>query len=136
MKLNICLIKDLNPLASISKRFTIIVNNFDHELIERKKELQQIDISRQRLQGETIIIHQNDKETLFAAWLKLLDYYILNVIEPIVDKIPENKFFKDQLEHLKDAVNKLSINRFTKKSIESNILEFAKLLHMKTIFKV
>lgn len=105
-------------------------------MIERKKELEQIDISRQRLQGETIIIHQNDKETLFAAWLKLLDYYVLNVIEPIVDMIPENKFFKEQLVYLKDAVNKLSINRFTKKSIETNIYEFAKLLHMKTIFKV
>lgn len=134
MKLNIRLIKDLNPLASISKRFTIIVNNFDGELIKRKIELQKIEIPRQALQGDTIVIHQKDKETLFATWLKLLDYYIVNVIEPIVDKIPENKFFKEQLVYLKDAVNKLSVNRFTKKWIHSHILEFAKLLHMKIKF--
>lgn len=134
MKLNIRLIKDLNPLASISKRFTIIVNNFDGELIKQKIELQKIEIPRQALQGDTIVIYQKDKETLFATWLKLLYYYIVNVIEPIVDKIPENKFFKEQLIYLKDAANRLSVNRFTKKCIQNHILEFAKLLHMKIKF--
>lgn len=81
MKLNIRLIRDLSPLVSISKRFTVIVNNIDTELIQRKLELQKIDISTQNLQGETIVLRQKDKETLFATWKKLLDYYIVNEIE-------------------------------------------------------
>ena len=81
MKLNIRLIRDLSPLVSISKRFTVIVNNIDTELIQRKLELQKIDISTQNLQGETIVLQQKDKETLFATWQKLLDYYIVNEIE-------------------------------------------------------
>jgi hypothetical protein len=136
MKLNIRLIKDLNPFASISKRFTFIINNFDCELIKRRMELQKIDIPRHVLQGETIVLQQNDKETLFTTWQKLLDYYIVNVIEPTIEQIPDNKSFQQQLIYLKDAVNKLSIHRFTKTLIETNIHQFAKLLHVKIILKV
>ena len=136
MKLNILLIKDLNPLTSISKRLSVIINNIDGELIQRRTELQKIDIPKQTLQNEIIVLHQTDKETLFATWQKLLDYYIVNVIEPTIGQIPNNTFFKQQLIYLKDAVNKLSIHRFTKKLIEKNIHTFSKLLKIKIVFKI
>lgn len=92
MKLNLLLIKNLNPLASISKRLSVIINNIDGELIQRRTELQNIDIPKQTLQNETFVLHQTDKETLFATWQKLLDYYIVNVIEPTIGQIPNNTF--------------------------------------------
>lgn len=136
MKLNIQFIKDLNHFVGLSKRFKIIVNNFDKELIERRVELQKINVRKQSLLKDKVTVDEKKKEDLFVLFLKLLDLYILKVIEPTVHQIPKNTEFLFQLQNLKNAVNYLTKDNFTKALLKEKINVFGKLLKKKIVFQI
>ena len=80
-KLNILLIRKLNIFTDFSKRFVIIVNNIDKELINRRQELQNIQINNNdNKEKETVTISYNGKEDLFVILQKLIQLYIDHII--------------------------------------------------------
>ena len=97
-KLNILLIRKLNIFVDFSKRFVIIVNNIDSELINRRQELQSIQINNtSNIEKETVSISYNGKEDLFVILQKLIQLYIDHIIKPIIKEIPNNKIFNEQI---------------------------------------
>ena len=120
-KLNILLIRKLNMFVDFSKRFVIIINNFDKELIDRRDELRKISIDNDsNREKERISITYSVKEDLFVILQKLIQLYIDNEIKPIINKIPNNNFFNQQIRFLEEANNKLILTRFTVDFIKKN----------------
>lgn len=130
-KLNILLIRKLNMFVDFSKRFVIIINNFDKELIDRRDELRKISIDNDsNREKERISITYSVKEDLFVILQKLIQLYIDNEIKPIINKIPNNNFFNQQIRFLEEANNKLISTRFTVDFIKKKINKFAKELNI------
>ena len=130
-KLNILLIRKLNIFVDFSKRFVIIINNFDKELIDRRDELRKISIDNDNnREKERISLTYSVKEDLFVILQKLIQLYIDNEIKPIINKIPNNNFFNQQIRFLEEANNKLISTRFTVDFIKKNINKFAKELNI------
>tara|TARA_X000000950_G_C13893938_1_gene652020 strand:- start:1702 stop:2160 length:459 start_codon:yes stop_codon:yes gene_type:complete len=130
-KLNILLIRKLNIFVDFSKRFVIIINNFDKELIDRRDELRKISIDNDNnREKERISLTYSVKEDLFVILQKLIQLYIDNEIKPIINKIPNNTFFNQQIRFLEEANNKLISTRFTVDFIKKNINKFAKELNI------
>ena len=129
-KLNILLIRKLNIFTDFSKRFVIIVNNIDKELINRRQELQNIQINNNdNKEKETVTISYNGKEDLFVILQKLIQLYIDHIIKPIIKEIPNNKIFNEQIRLLEEANDKLILTRFTKELIEKYIKKLSKELN-------
>lgn len=130
-KLNILLIRKLNMFVDFSKRFVIIINNFDRELIDRRDELKKINVNNENnREKERISITYSVKEDLFVILQKLIQLYIDNEIKPLVNEIPNNSFLNQQVRFLEEANNKLISTRFTVEFIKKNIKKFAKELNI------
>lgn len=129
-KLNILLIRKLNIFVDFSKRFVIIVNNIDSELINRRQELQSIQINNtSNIEKETVSISYNGKEDLFVILQKLIQLYIDHIIKPIIKEIPNNKIFNEQIRLLEQANDKLILNRFSTELIQKYIKKLSKELN-------
>lgn len=131
VKLNILLIRKLNIFVNFSKRFVIIVNNFDRELIDRRDELKKINVNNENnREKERISITYKAKEDLFVILQKLIQLYIDNEIKPLVKEIPNNSFLNQQVRFLEEANNKLFSTRFTIEFIKENIKKLTKELNI------
>ena len=129
-KLNILLIRKLNIFTDFSKRFVIIVNNIDKELINRRQELQNIQINNNdNKEKETVTISYNGKEDLFVILQKLIQLYIDHIIKPIINEIPNGEIFNEQIRLLEQANDKLILTRFTTELIEKYIKKLSKELN-------
>lgn len=129
-KLNILLIRKLNIFVDFSKRFVIIVNNIDKELINRRQELQNIQINNNdNKEKETVTISYNGKEDLFVILQKLIQLYIDHIIKPIIKEIPNGEIFNEQIRLLEQANDKLILTRFTTELIQKYIKKLSKELN-------
>lgn len=138
-KINIVLIHKLNILVDLSKTFLIVVQNFDEELIKRKQILQKIQQTKtEKKKIETITIQYSVKVDLFALFQRLVKLYIDTIILPLVEQIPDNDYFLQQVAFLNRANDRLLYTKFariTMNDLIAYIHKFSKPLRYKIILE-
>lgn len=136
-KINIVLIDKLNILVDLSDTFHIVVQNFDEELIKRKQILQKIQQTKtEKKKIETITIQYSVKIDLITIFQNLVQLYIDTIILPLVEQIPDNKYFLQQVAFLNRANNRLlktGFKRITMNDLIEYIHKISKPLQYKII---
>lgn len=117
-EINTVLINKLKILTDLSVTFSTVFKNFDEELKERKQILQNIQQTKTKTKKETITFQYSVKLDLITIFQNLVTLYIDTIILPLVEKIPDNKYFLQQVAFLHRANNRLLKSGFERITID------------------